>query len=61
MAVPLPCVFLVLFILYSPAAQAGFSSIDKDSRCGTAIPMTNTLNNTIHRIYRLGGQASTQH
>lgn len=61
MAVPLPYVFQALSILYNPDAQVGFSSIDNNSRFGTAIPVTNSLNNNIHKIYRSGGQSSTQH
>lgn len=49
MAVLLPYAFQAPSILYNPAAQVGFSSIDHNSRCGTAIPMTNTLNNNIHK------------
>ena len=53
MAVLLPYVFQALSILYNPAAQVGFSSIDNNSRCGTAIPMTNTLNNNINVRFSL--------
>lgn len=42
MAVLLPYAFQALSILYNPAAQVGFSSIDNNSRGGTGVPMTHT-------------------
>lgn len=59
MVVLLPYVFQALSILYNLAAEVGFSSTDNNSRCGTAIPLTNTLNKNIHKTYRSGGQSST--